>query len=353
MQAKIIGEESRKEWNDFVVFSDGSILQSYEWGELKARVGWEPIRIALYDGEKIAACVSVLKKSVPIPGKSFFYAPRGPVCPLDNSTLLKEILDAVRIEAKKHKAISLKIDPPVLGGEGVEKVLSSSGFVKKQKQVQPRATFYVDLDQSLDNLIGSFEEKTRYNIRLSERKGVTVRRANDLAGIETYYKIYKETSARDKFLIHPISYYRNIKELLIDKGLASVFLAYYKDEPIAGVFVFSFGNKVWYMYGASSNEARNVMPNHALHWHVVKWAKEAGYKIYDLWGIPSNPKEGHPLWGVYRFKKGFNGKLVKYVGVWDLPFDPISYHVFDKGMIFWKNLRSLLTKGKIEDSLAE
>ena len=135
--------------------------------------------------------------------------------------------------------------------------------------------------------------------------------------------------------------------------MARLFIAYHEGKPIAGVFIFCFGDRIWYMYGASSNIYRNFMPNHALHWHVIKWAKSAGYKTYDLWGIPSNPTEKHPLWGVYRFKKGFNGRLVKYVGVYDLPLQPVFYHLFDKGLNLWQNIRSLVTKGKIEDSLSE
>jgi len=107
------------------------------------------------------------------------------------------------------------------------------------------------------------------------------------------------------------------------------------------------------MYGASIKEGRNVMPNHALHWHLIKWAKEKGYKVYDLWGIPSAPSEKHPLYGVYRFKKGFNGASKSWIGVYDLPFDRMTYMLFDKGVGLYQDIRSLLTKGKISDSLSE
>lgn len=107
------------------------------------------------------------------------------------------------------------------------------------------------------------------------------------------------------------------------------------------------------MYGASANEYRNVMPNHALHWHFIKWAKEKGYRTYDMWGVPANPKEGHPLYGVWRFKKGFNGAAKTWVGVYDLPFDKLSYGIFEKCMAVYQAARSLITKGKIVDSLSE
>jgi lipid II:glycine glycyltransferase (peptidoglycan interpeptide bridge formation enzyme) len=154
-------------------------------------------------------------------------------------------------------------------------------------------------------------------------------------------------------LIHPLSYYQKVRDLLIDKGMGSNFIAYYEGKPIAGVIVFCFGERVWYMYGASSSEYRNVMPNHLLHWSVIKWAKEKKYKHYDLWGIPAKPQEKHPLWGVYRFKKGFNGKEERYIGAQDLPFSPLLFSIFEHGVSFWQNFRSLITKGKIEDSLGE
>ena len=353
MEARILIEKDKILWNDFVSTSHhSSILQSWEWGEIKGGAAWQPIRLALFDGNLIKAGISILKRRLPL-GRSLLYAPRGPIVDFSDEKLLDALLLQISIEGKKNGAIALKIDPEVEEGGAVEGILRKRGFIKKSKQVQPRATFYVDLTKDPDDLIKAFEEKTRYNIRLSEKKGVTVREMNSDEGVETFYKIYQETAQRERFLIHPVSYYKRIKKVLVDQGLASIFIAYHEGRAIGGVYIFRFGDKAWYMYGASVNDGRNVMPNHALHWHVIKWAKEKGLKTYDLWGIPSNPTESHPLWGVYRFKKGFNGRLVKYIGVYDFPFDPILYHVFDSGTAIFQNLRSLITKGKIEDSLAE
>jgi peptidoglycan pentaglycine glycine transferase (the first glycine) len=361
MNTKVITEADRIKWNEFVSASDGSILQSYEWGELKAKFGWKPLRIALEDpsthsvrsGHGFVAGASILIKQLPIFKRPVFYIPQGPVVDFKDSKTLNALLSEIKRIAREHGAVSLKIDPPIEEGPEVEKILRFIGFIRNKKQIQPRATYYIDLNLPTDKLMASFEEKTRYNIRLSEKKGVTVQEVNTDKGIADFYCLYEQTAKRDEFLIHPYSYYSNIKELLIDRGLASLFIAYYKDRPVAGVFIFKFGRRIWYMYGASSSEARNVMPNHGLHWHVIKWAKEKGYTLYDLWGIPANPNEKHPLWGVYRFKKGFNGRLVKYVGAYDLPFDRLMYFVFEKGAVLLKNTISLLKKGRIEDSLGE
>lgn len=339
---------NRELWNNFVASTkECSVLQSFEWGEVK---GWEPIRLSIKENGKIVAAASILKRKIPYLNKSIFYCPNGPVLDYNNSGIFSKLIGVIRDSAKKHNAIVFKMDPML---EEPANELREHGFIPNIKQVQPRTTYYIDLTQSEEEILKNCEEKTRYNIRLSKRKGVTIRETTGDDGVRVFYDIYKETAGRDNFLIHPLSYYQKIKKHMVDRGMAKIFIAYLKDKPIAGVYVFMFGSRVWYMYGASLSSHRNVMPNHALHWHIIKWAKGAGYKLYDLWGIPSNPNPKHPLWGVYRFKKGFNGKLVKYVGMQDLVFDPLFYNLFEKGLTFYKNIRSLLTKGKISDSLEE
>jgi len=355
MQVKILSFSDRKRWNDFVASTfECPILQSYEWGELKGEVGWQPLRLALEEENQIVAGISILKRKIPGLPFSLFYAPRGPVLDFKKEGLLKDLLKAINILAEEQPALALKIDPEIKEDDAeVIQTFKNLRFSPGRRQIQPRVTFYLDLTADLDNLLTSFEEKTRYNIRLSEKKGVEVRDSSTEEGVNIFYKIYQETAQREKFLIHPLSYYQKLKRFLIDRGLAKVFLGYYQGLPIAGIFIFTFGSKVWYMYGASASDHRNVMPNHGLHWQVIKWAKEKGFKIYDLWGIPAHPTERHPLWGVYRFKKGFNGKLVKFIGIYDLPYQPFLYKLFDSSLNLYQNLRSLLTKGRIEDSLGE
>lgn len=344
-------EVTKEKWDEFIADSPNSpILQSWEWGEVKAGANWEPLRLAVSEGGKIRAAIQILKRRLPYVGRSFFYAPRGPVLDLKDESALDFLLAEIRKLAKKHKAIALKIDPEIEENDPAVAILKKRGFKPQKKQIQPRVTLFINLEKSLDELLKNFEEKTRYNVRLSEKKGVKVSRDQ---GVEIFYSIYQETAKRDNFLIHPKSYYRKIFELMGKTGLAQVFVAYLGDEPIAAVFIFCFGSRVWYMYGASKSEHRNVMPNHALHWEVIKWAKEKGYKLYDLWGIPVKLDPQHPLFGVHRFKKGFNGDLKKFVGVMDLVYDPILYYIFDKGLKTFQAIRSLITKGKIEDSLGE
>ncbi|HVN67531.1 MAG TPA: peptidoglycan bridge formation glycyltransferase FemA/FemB family protein [Candidatus Sulfotelmatobacter sp.] len=355
MNSKIITYPERERWNDFVAGSpNSSILQSYEWGELKSYFGWQPVRIVLEQEGEIVAGISILKREVPVIKHSLFYAPRGPIVDLKNKELVGALLDVVEKEAERNHAVALKIDPEIAADSPRELAnLNSLGFVKALKQVQPRATFILNLERGLEDILKSFEEKTRYNIRLAEKKGVTIREDASEKGIGTFYDLYKKTAARDNFLVHPLNYYRKIREVLFPAGLGTVFIAYYEDQPIGAVVIFTFGRTAYYLYGASASEQRNVMPNHLLHWEVIKWAKDRGIKEYDLWGIPVEPGEGHPLFGVYRFKKGFSGAFVKYIGAYDFPYSPLLYHLLEHGVVWWQNLRSLATKGKIEDSLSE
>ena len=361
MKSWLISDSERENWDRFVASCPGApVLQSYEWGEIKRGSGWEPIRIAFgeegggFGPSKIAGAVSILKRKVPGAPFSLFYAPRGPVVQEGDLQTLQAIFDELPVWAKAHGALALKIDPFILEDDRPRiAVLQRNGFLHQSKQVQPRSTMIIDLIPNEDDLMAGFESKTRYNIRLAEKKGVTVREDSTEEGVKIFYRLSQETSRRDEFLIHPLSYYQRVRRELVDRGMAALFHATHEGKPIASVFVFKFGSWCWYMYGASSNAYRNVMPNHALHWHIIRWAKAQGLTHYDLWGIPSDPREGHPLYGVYRFKKGFNGKLVKLAGVYDRPFRKILYPIFDRGLALYQNTRSLITKGRIVDSLAE
>jgi peptidoglycan pentaglycine glycine transferase (the first glycine) len=358
MKSRLITYPEREIWNDFVASSpECAILQSFEWGELKARFGWKPIRLAIEEDGKIIAAISLLKKEIPYVAHSMFYAPRGPVVDFSNRNLVDFLLESIENEAEKHRAISFKMDPeiiePKVEQSEVLSTLKKLGFVKARKQVQPRATFLLDIAPETEELLKSFEEKTRYNIRLAAKKGIVIKEEPGEKGVNIFYELYRETAIRDEFMIHPRIYYQSIREILFEKGMGTNFIAYYGDKPVAAVILFCFGERVWYMYGASASEHRNLMPNHLLHWHIIQWAKEKNFKTYDLWGIPAYPKKGHPLWGVYRFKKGFRGKMVKFIGAYDFPYSPLFYNLFENGMILWKNMHSLFRKGKIEDSLGE
>lgn len=352
---RLLTGQELSDWNNFLASTkDCPILQSVEWGEFKQHFGWTPLLIGVVHDDHLIGGISILKRKIPLPGKTLFYAPRGPVLkPFDND-VFAGLIETIREVAKEHNAVALKIDPEIEETDSDKiKVITQNGFHFVPKQIQPRVTFFIELSRDLEDIFASFKPKTRYNVRLSQKRGVEVKEMTNAAGVDIFYEIYQRTAKRDTFIIHPYDYYKILLDLMAEKSMVHIFIAFYKGIPIAGVYVFSFGSKVWYMYGASSDKDRNVMPNYALHWEVIKWAKNHGYKIYDLWGIPAHPNPSHPLYGVYRFKKGFDGELKNFIGMHDLSLQPRWYSVMDKGIKTYTNIRSLLKKGKISDSLGE
>ena len=341
-------ESNMAEWNDASAVY-GQILQSYEWGKLKSSFGWTALYVK-FDG----GMAMVLKRKLPLIRRSFFYIPRGPLINFDSKESINSFISAMKTEAKKHGALFMRVDPEIVEDSFDRiKLLKESGFLKAKKQIQPRCTYILDLSPDIEAINKSFEPKFRYNIKVAQKHDVQVKQVDSIEGVQHFYSVYEETKTRQNFIIHPFNYYKKIFELIISKGLGSIFIAYHQDKPVGGVFIFNFGSRCWYMYGASSNEYRNMMPNNLIHWEVIKWAKSKGLKEYDLWGIPANPLEGHPLWGVYRFKKGFNAKLFKFVGAYDYPFNKVLYKMFDSAIIIYQNLIRLIKKGTISDSLSE
>jgi lipid II:glycine glycyltransferase (peptidoglycan interpeptide bridge formation enzyme) len=173
--------------------------------------------------------------------------------------------------------------------------------------------------------------KWRYNIRLAERKGVAVRDGSP-ADLSQFYAMYADTGARDGFLVRPFDYYRRIWERFLADGLAHLLLADLEGTPVAGLILFRFGPTAWYFYGASTAQGRDAMPNHALQWAAMRWARSVGCTRYDWWGAPDVLEESDPMWGVYRFKQGFGGEFVPGIGAWDFPVSTARYWAYTRAM---------------------
>ncbi len=173
--------------------------------------------------------------------------------------------------------------------------------------------------------------KWRYNIRLAERSGVCVR-AGGVADLPLFYAMYQETGGRDGFLVRPFAYYQAIWEPFLAQGLAHLLLAVVGDEAVAGLVLFRFGPTAWYFYGASTAKRRDLMPNHALQWAAMRWAKAHGCTRYDWWGAPDVLEESDPMWGVYRFKQGFGGEFAPHIGAWDFPVNRGLYWAYTRAM---------------------
>jgi len=311
---------NRSRWNEAVAQLPGShVLQSFEWGQFKAKYGWKPTRLLFEEGGQVRAAASVLCRQFPRFPLRVMYVPKGPLLDYSDGPLLSRVLASLEELARTQRAIFIKMDPDVrLEEDQVIGALRARGWRSSSEQIQFRNTILIDLRRSEDELLASMKAKTRYNVRLAARRGVKVRvgGSDDLPG---FHEMYAETGRRDDFIIRPFAYYRDAWGAFIEAGLACLFLAEYEGEPLAGLIAFRFGQRAWYMYGASTEKHRNLMPNHLLQWEAMRWAKSEGCTVYDMWGAPDVLSEDDPLWGVYRFKEGFGGQFVRHIGAYDYP----------------------------------
>ncbi len=309
-------------WDEFSKGHDGHVLQSFAWGELKSRYGWRAERWTWLKGDEMHAGAQVLLRRL-LPGLQIAYVPRGPVVPDAN------FLEALRESMRRRGVFLLKIEPNWARDEPGDEVLAGAGFRRSLETIQPPATIRIDLMRDLGTILGAMKSKWRYNIRLAEKKGVVVREGT-AADLPAFYELTRLTAERDRFAVHSTSYYRAAFELLTASDSARLFVAEYEEKRLAMIFVTAFASEAIYLYGASGNENRNVMPNHLLHWAAIQWAKARGCARYDLWGIPENTRGGddHLPDSLYRFKRGFGGELIHYTGAWDFIYSPAAYALY-------------------------
>jgi len=319
-----------EEWDKAVAgHPSGHLLQSFPWGELKAGFGWpEPIRVLWNDPPNGGA--QILFRKLPL-GFTVGYIPKGPWWDWTNEHVTTALGEIKRV-ALKRRAVAVILEPNAPDGEPLRYRLKSLGL-SPTRSIQPRSTMKVMLDGSEEEILSRMHRKTRYNVRLSARKGIVVKDGTQ-SDIPHFYRLMKETSTRDGFPIHSLDYYLRAYELLVRSGYGRLLLSLYDGETIAGIMVAAFGREGIYLYGASGNLHRDKMPNHALQWEAIKWVKSKGCLYYDLWGIPDEvgiepekyAKMGDygrgGLWGVYRFKLGFGGKVVRSIGAWVMDVIP-------------------------------
>lgn len=336
-------ESSRATWEQALGrLPKSHALQSWTWGEFKSCWGWSASRYLLTIAEgswEPLAAVQVLKRKLPRLPFSILYVPKGPALDYNDGPLRRVVLAELEDLARREKAIFIKIDPEVVKSWGLEPERPSpigSKFVQELKQrgwrysteqIQFRNTVEIAAQRPEEELLAAMKSKTRYNIRLAGRKGIVIRPGTpeDFGVIGA---MYQETAARDGFAIRPLDYYLDIWQAFYDDGMAQPLIAEYEGEPVAAVVLVRYDDRVIYMYGASTNKERNRMPNYLLQWESIRWAQAQGAEIYDFWGAPDDFVETDRMWGVWRFKDGFNGQVVRYIGAWDFVIRPFWYWLY-------------------------
>jgi peptidoglycan pentaglycine glycine transferase (the first glycine) len=325
---------SAGEWQEFLEKQENPhILQTTEWGELKSAFGWEVERIISGD-----LGVQILFRKLPL-GFTVGYLPK-PV--FDDGRWMMDdksrpMVDGLwsEIDAICHKkrAVFLKIEPDCWD-TGLIPGTPHPALRTSPHNIQPPRTIVISLEGSDDDILARMKQKCRYNVRLAEKKDVTVRAWDDLDG---FYRLMQVTGGRDGFGVHSHEYYQKAYDLFHPTGVAEILVAEFESRPLAALMVFALGKRAYYLYGASTNEERNRMPTYLLQWEALKWARERGCTEYDLWGVPDVDEETleaqfetrhDGLWGVYRFKRGFGGQVKRAAQALDRVYMPMLYRLY-------------------------
>ena len=337
----------QEKYNAFIQKNEKShFMQSPLWAKVKDNWKNEVI-VSEDENGNIRGTLSVLIRKVPLFPSTMMYAPRGPVCDVHDRQVIAELVEGAKQIAKKNRSYVLKIDPDVEAeDQQFAAIARDLGFRMKNKSknfegIQPRFVFRLDIKgKTPDEVMAGFHSKTRYNIRLAQRKGV-VSRIGTREDLKAFHDIMVVTGTRDEFVVRSLDYFQKMYDALGPEHVR-LYMAEYQGKPVAGTLAILYGNKVWYLYGASANEARNVMPNYLLQWNMIQWAMENHCDIYDFRGVSGDLDESNPLYGLYRFKKGFNGKFTEFIGEMDYVFSPIMYFLVEHGEKWYRELRKKL-----------
>ncbi|CUS02943.2 FemAB family protein [Candidatus Promineifilum breve] len=328
------------EWDAFVAaHPHGSLLQTTNWARLKSRFGWSSQRVWLRRDGRLVAGAQVLFRSVALGVVKLGYIPHGPLVDWGDDEQLAVLFNQIDQAAYGRGAGLLKLEPRLwldeMPADEWQALYRRHGCVPSPDTIQPPRTVVIDLRPAEEEILAAMKQKTRYNIRLAEKKGVTVRlgTAADLSG---FNRLMQATGARDQFGIHQPEYYRAAFEIFAPDN-AALWLAEYEGRPLAGVMVFAAGESAAYLYGASSDEERQRMPAYAAQWAAMRWAKARGCTSYDLWGVPDAEEEEleagfaerqDGLWPVYRFKRGFGGEVKRTVGAADRVYNNLLHRLY-------------------------
>jgi len=343
--------ETKDEWNDLVAAHPmGHALQSWEWGELKSAAGWSSVRLATHHGSAVAAAQVLIR---PLFGTSAVYVPRGPMFSMDDAAD-RALLQSVTETARRHRAAFLRIEPHVSeSAPEAPYVHEMLGRLKMREAdpLQPRATVRLDLRREVDELLREVSKGHRADVRRAERDGVTVRLGDRDEDLLAFHDIMLDTSLRKGFGIHARSYYRDVWRRF-DRD-AALLLADREDEVVGAMLIVGKGREALYLYGGATEPGLKHRATHALAWRAIQWAKEHGCVAYDQWGVSDaiarealhgetgsgaeapGVKRDRALDGIYRFKKGWGGELVRFLPAYDRVYLPPLYHLW-----LWRRGRS-------------
>lgn len=297
-------------------------LQSWAWGEFRQQTGLKVIRLGAFEGKKIKAAYQLTVHPLPKINYNVLYFPKG-------SLPDQNMLQALQKLGEKEKAIFIKIEPNIRENPDIQKFLLDNGC-RQGKSLFTPYSFQLDLRPSEEQLLANMKSKTRYNIRVAQKHSVEIVEDNSTKAFEDYLRLTAETTKRQKFYAHGAEYHQQMWKVMKQSGIAHLFVAKYQKQILATYIFFVFNKVLYYPYGASTREHREVMPTYALFWEAIKFGQKMGCQLFDMWGSPGpNPSPHDPWYGFHQFKEGFGGELVKFIGTYDLVINPTLYPLFN------------------------
>ena len=350
----LVNENNKEKYTEFLKKHERcNFQQSLEWGRVKE--SWKnEIVLAENEAGEIVGSISILIRRIPIFG-NLMYSSRGPICDIHNEGVLKQLTQGIKELAKKYNAFVIQIEPDIKSDDTeFRQIVEKLGFGVKDdaknfsQEIQPRYVFRLNIKgKTEDEVFNEFHSKTRYNIRLAVKKGVVIKEGTK-EDLKDFHKIMITTGKRDGFIIRPLEYFEKMYDELAPEHM-KVLMAYYEDKPISGIIPIMYGNKTWYLYGASSNEYRNLMPNYLLQWEMIKQAIQNKSDIYDFRGVCGIIDESHPQYGLYRFKKGFGAEFTEFIGEIYIRFNPVKFRLYKISEKIFKRIRVIkrAIKGEI------
>lgn len=331
----------QEQWNNFLVAQPRPhLLQSYEWGELNKYLGGQIYRLGAMQDERLIGVMLIVVNPVPLPASmravhlNWLYCARGPFVEHPDSPALAPLIEYAHKVARREHAVVLRLEPNIADDDPrMDEWMAAYhklGFHDNAISVHIRRSWVLDIRPTAEQLLSDFKTTWRQNVRSAERKGVIIREASTDADFDTYYALLKMTSERDDFFIHDKDYHREILRHFRSKGDAVLFLAEHEGEAIAAKMLIRFGDWCWDMYGASSNQKRNLKPTYLLQYRCLLWAKERGCSYFDFRTIPEILEPGEEMWGVYEYKKGFGGFSRLNILTQDYVYRPFIYNAWHK-----------------------
>lgn len=333
---------SSSAWEAFIAAQPRAhVLQQWAWGDLKAAFGWQADRIAVAasDGQ-LAAAAQVLYRRLPFRLGTMAYLAMGPlpgqVPGADRQPVDDLLWKAVDEASERHHAAFLKWEPGIYRADESRPDPTALGFRPSPQTVQPPNTILIDISGDDEAILARMNQGTRRKIRQSLKNGITYREGSK-ADVTLFTSMMNTTGERNAFGVHEPAYYTKAYDLFLPQGDAALILAEHEGDPLAGIMVFAKGQTAWYLYGASSNIKRNLMGAYGVQWSAILWAKAKGCTSYDMWGIPDEDEatleaqfesRSDGLWGVYGFKRGWGGQVVRSLGAWDKVYNPLIYGAY-------------------------